>query len=157
MSLLFITPAGNTVGPHKYVNTLASKIERKSKGKTKTSEEGKQCVSKGMKTFQKVVPEKAAASNRVGEETSVKGDESWGLQLGRGQKAPSRLSRPAEGMRSPGAAPAAAAWPRPRCRGRRCQAPAPGGMFLPAPSGVVAPSPPSVRVKASSQSLGHAP
>lgn len=33
LSLLFITPAGNTVGPHKYVNTLASKIERKSKEK----------------------------------------------------------------------------------------------------------------------------
>lgn len=108
-----------------------------------------------MKTFQKVVLEKGAPPNRewgrwLLRETAM----SPGLcSRGEGRR---RLlpSRPAEGMRSPGTAPAAAARTRPRFGERRCQAQPPGD-FPSRPSGgeVISPAHDPI----TPPSLGHAP
>lgn len=64
-----------------------------SNGKMKKSEEGKNGVSKGMKTFPKGKRE-LCLTQGVGEATSAgKGYESWGLQRGRGRETPSCLSK----------------------------------------------------------------
>lgn len=90
-----------------------------------------------------------------------KGCESSGLQRGTEREAPPRVPRPAEGMRSPGRAPEAAARTRPRCGGRRCQAPTPGGISPPPPPreaglGVPPTYPPSLSCF-TAPAPGHAP